>query len=105
MLAQCTDAKGSRTIQVGRYEHRLAQARLEQQAPEWREEYRATRPKVERKLGHLMSRKHGGRRARARGRRKVGADFNLLAAAHNLARLAHLGLHSDTGRWAVAGTS
>src|SRR5665647_1666284 len=26
----------------------------------WRAEYRATRPKVERKLGHLMRRRHGG---------------------------------------------
>lgn len=42
---------------------------------------RRVRPKVERKLGHLMFRKHGGRRARIRGRRKVDADFNLLAAA------------------------
>jgi len=26
-----------------------------------------TRPKVERKIGHLMRRRHGGRRARVRG--------------------------------------
>jgi len=39
-----------------------------------------------------MRRRHGGRRARARGRSKVDADFNLLAAA-NMARLAVLGLH------------
>ena len=38
-----------------------------------------------------------------RGKRKVDADFNLLAAAHNLARLATLGLRSKpNGRWAVA---
>ncbi len=50
-------------------------------------EYRATRPKVERKIGHLMRRKHGGRRARVRGRAKVDADLSLLAAAVNIARL------------------
>ena len=53
---------------------------------------RATRPKVERKLAHMMRRKHGGRRARVRGRLRVGHDFSLLAAAVNLARLALLGV-------------
>ena len=33
-----------------------------------------------------MRRKHGGRRARVRGKGKVDADFRLLAAATNLAR-------------------
>jgi hypothetical protein len=99
---QCTTAKGGRRIRVGRYEHRLADARREQQDPDWRADYRATRPKVERKIGHLMRRRHGGRRARMRGQPKVDADFNLLAAAHNLARLAVLGLHSNTTTgWAV----
>jgi hypothetical protein len=41
---------------------------------------RATRPKVERKLGHLVHRTHGRLRARVRGKDKVDADFNLLAA-------------------------
>ena len=36
-----------------------------------------------------MRRRHGGRRARVRGTTKVGADFSLLAAAANLARLAY----------------
>ena len=34
-----------------------------------------------------MRRKHGGRHARVRGRPKVDADSNLLAAAVNIARL------------------
>ena len=38
-----------------------------------------------------MRRRHGGRRARVRGLAKVAADFSLLAAAVNLARLATLG--------------
>jgi hypothetical protein len=102
LRSQCTTATGGRRIRVGRYEHRLADARREQQDPAWRADYRATRPKVERKIGHLMRRWHGGRHARVRGRPKVDADFNLLAAAHNLARLAVLGLHSNTATgWAV----
>ena len=38
-----------------------------------------------------MRRRHGGRRARVRGIGKVAADFSLLAAAVNLARLGALG--------------
>jgi hypothetical protein len=36
-----------------------------------------------------------------RGRRKVDADFNLLAAAQNLARIAVLGLRSTVTGWAA----
>ncbi len=43
------------------------------------------RPKVERKIGHLMRRKHGGRRARVRGRTNINANFSLLAAAVKIA--------------------
>jgi len=49
-----------------------------------------------------MRRKHGGRRARMRGRDKIDADFNLLAAAHNLARIAMLKIHSTNTGWRVA---
>ena len=101
LRAQCTDARDGRTLAVGRYEQRLADARQQQRDPNWVTDYRATRPKVERKLGHLMRRKHGGRRARMRGRSKIDADFSLLAAAHNLARLAALEVRSTTTGWAV----
>jgi hypothetical protein len=102
LRAQCTNAKGGRSVRVGRYEQRLADARRQQQDPDWVADYRATRPKVERKLGHMMRRRHGGRRARVRGKPKVDADFNLLAAAHNLARLAVLGLAWTPGHgWAL----
>ena len=54
-------------------------------------------------LAHLMRHRHGGRRARVRGRDKVAADFSLLAAAVNLARLAVLSVASiGAGAWAVA---
>lgn len=102
LRAQCTTAAAGRTVSVGRHEQRLADARTEQQQPEWIADYRATRPKVERKLGHLMRRKHGGRRARVRGQDKVDADFNLLAAAINIARLTVLGLRSTGTGWTTA---
>jgi hypothetical protein len=60
---------------------------------------------VERKIGHLMRRRHGGRRARVRGQTKVGADFSLLAAAVNLARFGVLGLGSIGGETWVAATN
>lgn len=98
---ECTDAAGGRSIRVTKFEAALARARHRQTNPDWQADYRANRPKVERKLAHLMRRRHGGRRARVRGRPKVDADFNLLAAAANLARLASLGLRSTTTGWAV----
>jgi hypothetical protein len=102
LRAQCTKAEGGRTVSVGRYERHLAEARAQQQDPAWRADYRATRPKVERKIGHLMRHRHGGRRARMRGTTKIDADFNLLAAAHNLARMARRGLRYAATGWAVA---
>lgn len=99
----CTTATGGRTIHVGVHEATLARARTRtrQDDPAWQGDYQATRPKVERKIGHLMRRQHGGRRARVRGRPKVNADFNLLAAAANLARLATLGITSTPTGWAT----
>jgi len=102
LRAQCTTSRDGRTIAVGRYEQSLADARQQQKDPAWVADYRATRPKIERKLGHLMRRKHGGRRARMRGTTKIDADFNLLAAAHNLARLAVLALRSTPTGWTAA---
>ncbi len=100
---QCTRSTAGRTISIGAHEAALARARQRQHDPGWQDDYRTTRPKVERKLAHLMRRRHGGRRARVRGTVKVGADFSLLAAATNLARLAVLGVRrSVEGRLQVA---
>jgi len=99
LAKQCTDSKRGRTIHVGPHEQQLARARERQQDPDWTADYNATRPTVERKISHLTRRKHGGRRARVRGKPKVSADFQLLAAAVNLARLAVLGLTGQHGRW------
>jgi hypothetical protein len=100
LRAQCTTAAGGRTITVGPHEATLAAARARQTDPDWIADYRATRPKVERKIGHLIRR--GGRRARVRGTARVNADFRLLASAVNLARLAILGVRSTIAGWAIA---
>ncbi|MBA2694297.1 MAG: IS1182 family transposase [Actinobacteria bacterium] len=101
LRAQCTTAAAGRSIKLGVHEPALARARHRQQATGWQDDYRATRPKVERKLGHMMRRRHGGRRARVRGQPKVDADFNLLAAATNMARLAVLRLRATPTGWAA----
>jgi Transposase DDE domain/Transposase domain (DUF772) len=103
LAARCTTAKDGRSIYAGPYEEQLTRARARQASPDWKTGYQATRPKVERKIGHLMRRRHGGRRARVRGQVKVAADFALLAASVNLARLAVLGLASHGGTWVATG--
>jgi hypothetical protein len=101
LVAGCTSAKDGRSIFVGPHEAPLAAARAASRDPAWRADYRAHRPKVERRIAYLMRRRHGGRRARVRGRPKVAADFALLAAAVNLARLAVLGLSRRAATWGV----
>ncbi|MGH2365700.1 MAG: transposase [Chloroflexota bacterium] len=101
LAEQCTTSASGRTVQVGPHEAHLSTARAEQADPAWRADYRAVRPKVERKLAHLMRRRHGGRRARVRGQPKVMADFALLVTATNLARLAVLGLTRASGVWVL----
>jgi hypothetical protein len=98
---RCTTSSAGRSIHVGVYEQQLQRARARQADPDWKTDYTATRPKVERKISHLMRRRHGSRRARVRGHTKVDADFSLLAAAVNLARLATLGITHNAAGWAL----
>jgi hypothetical protein len=100
LAQQCTASQSGRAIALGEHERQLARA--QQADPAWRTDYTQTRPKVERKIAHLMRRKHGGRRARVRGHTKVTADFSLLAAAVNLARFGVLGLTREPAGWALS---
>jgi hypothetical protein len=100
--ARCPLASRCASSAIGRHEALLARGPAASRDPAWRDDFRAIGPKVERKLAHLMRRRHGGRRARVQGRLKVGADFALLAAAVNLARLAVLGLVRAGGTWATS---
>ena len=102
LAAQCTTSSNGRTIAVGPHERQLAAARTRQADPAWQADYKATRPKVERKQAHMMRHRHGARRARVRGQTKTAADFSLLAAAVNLARLAVLGLTHNGSAWIAA---
>jgi hypothetical protein len=100
LALSCTSSAAGRTITIHPHEARLQAARRRQDST-WRADYRAHRPTVERKLAHLLRRRHGGRRARVRGRLRVTQDWRLLAAAVNLARFAVLGVHSGPGGWAA----
>lgn len=102
LRTDCTNAKAGRTVKVGPHERLLAAARAEQADPAWQAGYRATRPKVERRLAHLVRRSHGGRRARTRGLQRVAQDWDLAAAARNIARLAALKLRHTTAGWQTA---
>lgn len=99
---QCTSAAEGRTIKISRHHQRLVAARARQRDPAWQADYHANRPKVERKLGHLVRRRHGGRRARMRGRARIAQDWQLLVDAHNVARLAVLGVRKTAGGWQAA---
>jgi len=90
LRSRCTESKSGRTIKLHPKHSTLDRHRKHQRNEAWRKQYRKVRPRVERKIGHLMRRKHGGRRARVRGRERVKQDFALLAASINLARLAAL---------------
>jgi len=95
----CTTSVWGRVVAIHPHEATLAAARARQREPAWRADYRATRPRVERKLAHLLRRRHGGRRARVRGLVRVAQDFRLLAGAVNLARFATLGLCHTSEGW------
>jgi Transposase DDE domain/Transposase domain (DUF772) len=97
----CTSSAKGRVVTIHPHEAQLATTRARQRDPVWLADYRATRPKVERKLAHLLRRRHGGRRARVRGLVRVTQDWKLLAGAVNLARFAALGLRSTSTGWQV----
>jgi hypothetical protein len=97
----CTTSVRGRVVAIHPHQAELAAARARQRDPAWRADYRATRPRVERKLAHMLRRRHGGRRARVRGLVQVAQDFKLLAGAVHLARFAALGLCSTASGWRV----
>ena len=90
LKSRCTKSNKGRTIRIHAKEETLHRSRVRQRSPEWKKNYRAVRPKVERKFAHLCRHRHGGRRARVRGRTRVRHDFSLLCAATNLKRYAAL---------------
>jgi hypothetical protein len=58
LAAQCTASAAGRTITIGPHEAQLTAARTRQQDPARTADYRATPPKAEPKISHLMRRRH-----------------------------------------------
>jgi hypothetical protein len=97
----CTTSATGRTITIHPREATLQKHRARQADPAWKQRYRATRPKVERKIAHFVRRSWGGRRARTRGQARILTDVLTRAAVLNLARLGVLGLRHEPSGWAV----
>jgi len=102
LRAACTTSRSGRVITIHPHEARLQQAKTAQRDPAWQHTYRATRPKVERKIAHFTWRAWGGRRARCRGQARILTDVITRAGAINLANLAVRGLHFTPTGWAIA---
>jgi len=102
LRAACTTARSGRVITIHPYEARLQRAKKAQRDPDWQQNYRNTRPTVERKIAHFTRRAWGGRRARCRGQARILTDVITRAGAVNLASLAARGLHLTPTGWAIA---
>ncbi|MET8160588.1 transposase [Sphaerisporangium sp. NPDC005289] len=92
LAAPGTTAKDGREIKISPHEKHLAQGWTDSRDPGWLTTYRATRPEVERKIAPsdaATSRGTPGSHARPS---ENDADFSILAAAVDLARLARLGV-------------
>ena len=103
LAERCTTNKAGRTISIHPHEQILQDHKADQQTAHWQEAYRSTRPTVERKIGHFVSRLWGGRKARTRGKDRVATDADTRAAALNWSRLDVLGVHWTGAAWAAAG--
>ena len=101
LRALCTTSATGRAVTIHPREATLAKHRRRQADPAWKQRYRATRPKVERKIGHFVRRSWGARKARTRGKARILTDVLTRAAVLNLARLGVLGLRHQPSGWAV----
>jgi len=98
----CTTSTTGRTVTVHAREDLLQEHKTAQATPQWQETYTGTRPKVERKTAHFVRRTWGGRKARVRGKTRIGTDADTRAAAVNPARLATLGVTHSGDTWTPA---
>jgi IS5 family transposase len=99
LAERCTTNKQGRSVNVHRNESVLQRHKVAQQAKEWKERYKSTRPKVERKIAHMVRKPWGGRKARMRGLARVSSDLVTRAAVVNFARLGVLGVRWDGATW------
>lgn len=102
LRARCTTSRTGRSVELHPRDDLLRRARRDwAQKPELREQYRTTRPNVERTISQLASR--GGRRMklRYRGTDKNNAWLKQRTAGLNLRNLINRGLTHTAGAWAL----
>jgi len=87
LRSRCVRGKGGRSITVGAYEAQRQRARSLQHQPGI-QALLHLRPRVERKLAHLI--RWGSRKARYLGQRKAGLQLFLVALLANLDRISRL---------------
>ena len=80
--------KHGRTVVKNEYQAEYGRLRQRAQTERYRE-VRGEHPKVERKLAEIVQR-HGGRRTRYRGRRRVKVQYLLLGIVVNIKRMVKL---------------
>lgn len=93
LRGQCVRGKGGRSVTIGAYEAQRQRARAIQHEVAI-QALLHLRPRVERKLAHLV--RWGSRKARYLGQRKVGLQLSLVALLANLDRISRLTL-DDAG--------
>jgi hypothetical protein len=98
--AQCTTARGGRTLTLHEHEDLLRAARRQAETDSFTQPYRQQRPMVERSIAWLV--RDGNRKVRYRGIAKNDQWLHHRLAGLNLRRLLNLGLHQQEGAWALA---
>ena len=89
LRGQCVRGRGGRSITIGAYEAERQQAKAGQRT-EAIQALLHLRPRIERKLAHLV--RWGSRQARYLGQRKVGLQLILVGLLANLDRLSRLAM-------------
>ena len=87
LRSQCVRGKGGRSITIGAYEAQRQSARVSQRT-ETTQALLHLRPRIERKLAHLV--RWGSRQARYVGQRKVSLQIHLVGLLANFDRLGRL---------------
>jgi len=100
LRARCTRSRTGKSMRLREHDALARAHRVQAADPGFQAVYRQHRPMVERSIAWLVA--HGNRRLRYRGTAKNDAWLHHRTAALNLRRMLVLGLHRQSGTWAIA---
>jgi len=100
LRARCTRSRTGKTMRLREHDALARAHRVRAADPGFQAVYRQHRPMVERSIAWLVG--GGNRRLRYRGTVKNNAWLHHRTAALNLRRMLVLGLHRQSGTWAIA---